>query len=575
MPTTASGGQHQLIAQGATGKGSAIEGLISTSSDGRFVILSGYASDLGGGSTLSGTDCTGAGGVPRTIGRVKFDGTVDTSTALTDVSCVTNVRSATSSNGTNLWIAGNGTGVSFATLGSSTSTVLDAGTTNVRQVLIFQNQLYATVNNSNVSTVGTGLPTTAGQTTTALPLPSAGTSPDGFFFAALPGGTVLYVADDTDGTLHKWSLVSGTWTDNGTIAYAGARAVFGTISGSTVKLYLRMSTGTTIETLTDASGFNATLTGTPTTLITAPANEVFRGLTGAPVGAGGPTATATVTPTATPTPTITFTGPTDTPTPTPTSTSATPTATATETATPTATAHLPTPTATATPLVGFVPPDKDSAKCEDTVLKNLTKLAACLRTCHQKQATQAAKAKPFDEEACETGAASSCRGKYDAAGAKLLATGKCPLCFDASANGALGDALANALEAEIGAVYCVGTAAFPSGDPGFVPPDKNSLKCTNAVTKGVGAFAGCVGGCERKQASTEFKGKPFDKGACITTGKSSCRSKFDKASAALDKAAICPVCLNTTARATVADTARDVLEARQASVYCAGTVPLE
>ncbi len=325
LPATASGSNRPLLAQGASGTGSAIEGLIATSANGQYVMLTGYSTTVGGAAVLSSTACTGPGGVPRVVGRVKYDGTVDTSTALTDFSCSTNPRAATSSDGTGIWLGGNGSGVLFTTLGSSTSTQLSATTTNVRQVQIFGGQLYAAVNGSAVSTVGTGLPTTGGQTVAALNLPNAGTSPDGFFFATVPGGTVLYLADDTAGTVQKWSLVSGSWIDNGTVAYAGARALFGTVTGSTVKLYLRATAGATIDTLTDSGGFNAALAGTPSALITAPANEVFKGIAAAPVAPGGATPTATVT-----APVPTGTGPTAQPTFTP----PVPTAPATPTATP-------------------------------------------------------------------------------------------------------------------------------------------------------------------------------------------------------------------------------------------------
>ena len=336
-------GSNPLIAQGATGKGSAIEGLIADSTDGQYVVLTGYATAVGGGTQLSLTPCTGTGGVPRTVGLVKYDGTVDTSTALTDFACGTgtgntNPRSATSTNGTNIWVSGSegvvGTGgARFTTRGSTTSTQLNSTDTNMRQVNIFGGQLYGAVNGVAVSAIGTGLPTTGGQTDTALTLPGSGTSPDGFFFASVPGGTVLYLADDGAGEIYKWSLVSGTWTANGTVALASARAIFGTVSGSTVKLYVRSSgDDTVIQTLTDSSGFNATITGSLSTWVTAPANEVFRGIALAPASSAPPTNT--------PTRTNTPPGPTASPTRTPTITM-----TPTRTSSPTITATLtPTPT---------------------------------------------------------------------------------------------------------------------------------------------------------------------------------------------------------------------------------------
>jgi hypothetical protein len=337
LPVTASGANQPLVAQGAAGGGSAIEGLLSNSSDGQYVVLTGYGTTLPGPGTLSAQACSG---VPRTVGLVKYDGTVDTSTALSDLACASNVRAAASTDGTNIWASGNQGatntgGVKYTTRGSTTSVQLNSTDTNTRQVLIFGGQLYAAVNGGAVSAIGTNLPTTAGQTDTPLSLPGSGTSPDGFFFASLPGGSALYLTDDAAGTIAKWSLVSGTWTANGTIAFAKARAIAGKVSGSTVTLYVRSSNDdTVIQTLSDTSGFNATITGTLSVWVTAPANAVFRGVALAPFQPPTPTPTLT--------PTRTFTLPAGAPTSTQTPTS---TRTSTPTRTPTAT---PTPTSTAT-----------------------------------------------------------------------------------------------------------------------------------------------------------------------------------------------------------------------------------
>jgi hypothetical protein len=891
LPTTVSGSNQPLIAQGATGSGSAIEGLMETSTNGQYVMLTGYGTTLGGAVALSTTACTGTGGVPRVVGRVKYDGTVDTSTALTDVSCASNVRSATSSDGTNIWVSGNGTGLSFATLGATTSTQLAAATTNVRQSRIFGGQLYGAVNPSGVSTFGTGLPTTGSQTVTALTLPGAGTSPDGYAFVTVGGGTVLYVADDGAGTIHKWSLVSGTWTDNGSLTYAGARAVFATVSGTNVKLYLRVTAGATIDSTTDTSGFNATITGTIAALITAPANEVFKGIAAAPIAGTTPTPTKTATPapgatatkTATPTPTVTATR-TVTPTPTATTTplpapftvgnivvyrvgdggaglastgnpvfldefqpngthvqtiglpvhasgtthqlvasgtagsegqlttsadgkylvmtgyasdipavsSLSSSAAATvprtvgrvkfdgtidtttaltdfsdgdnpraatsndgttvwaagnsggvrfanlgdststqlttdsvnnryvnifggqlyvtsqklttrvatvgtglPTTAPQTTTNLPgfpttdspnaiffadltntvagldtlyvaddvsgiekfslvggnwtsngtigtgtdlysgiagtvsgtnvtlyatrkggttasgggefvsltdtsgynaAPTGTinllatagantafrgvavapssGAPTTGFVPPDKNTGKCEDGVAKNVSKLAACIRKCHIKAADSAFKNAVFDEEGCESVGPKSCRGKYDATAVKLAALGTCPACLDATAQGNVVDLVTASLDSETGTAYCAGATPFGGDDPGFVAPDADTGKCEDSVVKITSGLASCVSKCEIKQADTLFKNGVFDKSACEIGGTKSCRGKYDIASGKLDVKPICPACLDPTARGTVADGARSFLETLEAHIYCAGTVPL-
>jgi predicted outer membrane repeat protein len=118
------------------------------------------------------------------------------------------------------------------------------------------------------------------------------------------------------------------------------------------------------------------------------------------------------------------------------------------TATPTPTSATPTPT-----------PKSSQVSCENAAATNLAKLAACIVKCHTKWTLAAAKAQSFDEKACEMGAGQpvSCRAKYDAATASLVAKGTCPRCLDASAQGSLADSMSNFVEGEInGQIYCAG-----------------------------------------------------------------------------------------------------------------------
>ena len=87
LPTSASGSTHQLVASGTAQS----EGQLTRSADGRYLVLTGYASDLPGAAPLSGTP---AATVPRTVGRVGADGSVDTSTALADFADANNPRGA-------------------------------------------------------------------------------------------------------------------------------------------------------------------------------------------------------------------------------------------------------------------------------------------------------------------------------------------------------------------------------------------------------------------------------------------------------------------------------------------------
>src|SRR5262249_23669541 len=147
-----------------------------------------------------------------------------------------------------------------------------------------------------IGTVGSGLPTTSGQTITNLPGFPTGGSPYAFFFAdlsdAVPGIDTLYVASDDAAAPTKYSLVRGNWTSNGAVgastdAYRGLTA---TVSGTTVTLFATRKGGSgstgggELVTLIDASGYNGAFSGTPTLLVMAGANTSFRGVALAPTG---------------------------------------------------------------------------------------------------------------------------------------------------------------------------------------------------------------------------------------------------------------------------------------------------
>jgi hypothetical protein len=290
MPTTTPMVGHRLVASGVATS----EGYITQSTDGKFVVLTGYDSAIPAASSLAGT---ASATVPRVVGRLDAAGNVDTTTALTDAANGGNPRSCASDHGTNLWFAGSVGGSRFTTLGATTSVQLSTTVANLRQTQIYGGQLYvsdASGSAVRLGAVGMGLPMTAGQTIVNLNgyLTSTG-SPYGFYLADLdpntPGVDVLYVADDSIG-ISKYSLIGTTWTLNGTVgagtdAYRGLTAV---VSGTTVTLYAVRGGGSTatgggqLVTLTDISGYNGAFAGTPTVLVTATTNIAFRGVALAP-----------------------------------------------------------------------------------------------------------------------------------------------------------------------------------------------------------------------------------------------------------------------------------------------------
>src|SRR5262249_16020909 len=146
----------------------------------------------------------------------------------------------------------------------TTSTQLSTTVTNLRRTNIFDGQLYvsdASGSAIRLGTVGTGMPTTSGQTITNLPgFPMSGGSPYSFFFAYLSsmerGVDTLYYVDDgnSGGTqvgLDKWTLSGGVWSSSGTVAATTTRGLTGTVVGSTVTLYA--TNGSTLQTITDSS----------------------------------------------------------------------------------------------------------------------------------------------------------------------------------------------------------------------------------------------------------------------------------------------------------------------------------
>jgi predicted extracellular nuclease len=311
LPTSVNGSNKRLTAAGT----SSSEGLLTRSVDASYLTLTGYDADVGTLSIAGTTSAT----VNRVVARVDSSGAINTTTALSDAATGSNPRSAVSTNGTDLWMDGGAGGIRYTTLGSTTSTQLSTTVTNLRQTNIFAGQLYVSDSSGaavRLGTVGSGLPTTSGQTITNLPGFAVTGSPYAFFFADLDAGVsgvdTLYVADDTNGAgggITKYSLVSGSWTSNGTVGTAADsyRGLTGTVSGSTVTLYIVRKGGTgaagggELATLVDAGGYNAAFSGTPTLLATAAANTAFRGVAFTPaptstnpsgVGAANPNSVA-------------------------------------------------------------------------------------------------------------------------------------------------------------------------------------------------------------------------------------------------------------------------------------------
>jgi|GEM_PF-2720797 len=303
LPTTVSGNNRQCVAAGIATS----EGYLTRTVNGEFLVAPCYGSNIPALASLSGT--TGAA-VPRVVARIAADASIDSSTALADFASGNAPRGAASTDGVALWVSGASGGVRAATLGATSSTQLASAPTNLRNVAIFNGQLYVSTasGSTRLASVGSGLPITSGQTIANLPgLPVTGTSPNGFVLldldAGIAGVDTLYVADDGANSvppaLSKFSLVGGSWVLNGSISPATGqyRGLTATVSGGTVTLYATRG-GNELVSVSDSSGYNGAFASTPTLLATAGALSAFRGVALAPISSAptSPTGTGSATP---------------------------------------------------------------------------------------------------------------------------------------------------------------------------------------------------------------------------------------------------------------------------------------
>lgn len=288
MPTLVLGSNKRLSLAVSTTDHT--EGYLTLSPDAQFLALGGYDAAPG----YSGVTTSPSSVVRRVAGLVNAEGMINTSTTLNSFSGVS-IRSAVTSNGYDIWAAGGNNGIRYTNAGDTTS--IAVVTQSGRCLNIFDNQLYTSSTSSGfrIATVGTGLPTATGQTMTNLPgIVTTSGSPYSIFLADLnnsvAGPDVLYVADEGNNGLSKYSLVSGSWVFNSKIGTSTDtyRGLTGNITTSGVVLYAtRKNSGSTsgggeIVTITDSSGYNASFSGIPQILVTAASNTLIRGIAWSP-----------------------------------------------------------------------------------------------------------------------------------------------------------------------------------------------------------------------------------------------------------------------------------------------------
>lgn len=256
------------------------EGQITRSADGQYLLLTGYDRALGGAGALDTSD------VPRMIARVGSTGVVELSAPIPRDELRDEIRCAASHDGTFIWVVTGQAGVSYTEFGSASATKIAEVPSSPRQLRVAFEQLYVSAITSPriVAAVGSGLPTSEGQTLTNLVTGS--TSFAGFLPLDLDpdvsGVDTLYVAQDGTTSVLKFCLVNNVWTPCGSITTpaGGYRGLTGTVSGGTVTLFATNSSG--LGSAADSTGYNGVASGFFSTIASAGTNKQFRGVALAP-----------------------------------------------------------------------------------------------------------------------------------------------------------------------------------------------------------------------------------------------------------------------------------------------------
>jgi hypothetical protein len=320
--TTAQGVVHAVVGDGQQ----STTGQMTLSGDGQFLFLTGYDNNpLPFGTALPVPSAANSEQVPRSIARIKYDGTIDTEAFTVGASGVSatrgNFNAVYSPDGSQFYVGGNSStnptlssGIYYfssfttsATLQGSNNLISAGGNllVNPGYAVIglesYGGNLYVIGGGSNVGAnfdlaqVGTGFPTTnTGLTVTQLPgIPVNTTSlaqpiffPVDAYFTHLNGAgsalDTIYVADNGksfgQGSITKWSLVSSSWVEStvslpysNTIQQLGFYYLNGITSGTNVTLYTTYGNGGNADfgpgflySMTDAAGYN-TAPGIPIT----------------------------------------------------------------------------------------------------------------------------------------------------------------------------------------------------------------------------------------------------------------------------------------------------------------------
>ncbi|NBR24472.1 MAG: hypothetical protein EBU08_12015, partial [Micrococcales bacterium] len=144
MPFVTSGSNRKFTMSGT----STTEGFLNLSPDGQYLTFGGYDNIPG----VIGISSSTATGTNRIVARVTQNGTINTSTRISDGYDGNSIRSAATVDGSAFWTGGAGTGggTRYVALGASTSTQVSTTTVNTRGTAIYNSQLYSSAQSVNI-----------------------------------------------------------------------------------------------------------------------------------------------------------------------------------------------------------------------------------------------------------------------------------------------------------------------------------------------------------------------------------------------------------------------------------------
>ncbi len=119
----------------------------------------------------------------------------------------------------------------------------------------------------------------------------------------------------------------------------------------------------------------------------------------------------------------------------------------------------------------------------------------------------------------------------------------------------------------LSAPRALATPPLGGDDTGFVRPDANARTCAGQVTKNAARLGTCLAKCHTHAVSAAFRGAPFLDDLC----EDQCIVDYATKAVKIVTRTACPVCID---HELLGARVRDVFNRVEATVYCAGTLPL-